>query len=64
MYGISIAVLLLCSFIFSRYLKKTKRQRKLTSFEFMMYIITQCAIFLWLASFLILRYGLNQPTDL
>ncbi|MDC3414749.1 hypothetical protein [Terrihalobacillus insolitus] len=57
-YGLSIAILLLCSFFYVRQLKKTKRERKLTAFEFTMYVITQIVIFLWLGSFLLLRYGL------
>ncbi|ASK64478.1 hypothetical protein CFK37_19015 [Virgibacillus phasianinus] len=56
-YEMSIAVLLLCSFLFYRHLKKTKRERKLSVFEHAMYLITQIAVFLWLASFLLLTYG-------
>ncbi|MFA9557616.1 hypothetical protein ACERII_09950 [Evansella sp. AB-rgal1] len=56
-YEISIAVLLLCSFIFVRQLRKTKRKRKLTTFEYTMYLITQIAIFLWIGSFLLLTFG-------
>ncbi|WP_235793614.1 hypothetical protein [Virgibacillus salidurans] len=56
-YGASIAVLLICAFIFYKYLKGIKRERKLTPFEFTMFLITQFAVFLWLASFLLLNYG-------
>ncbi|MFD2762425.1 hypothetical protein [Lentibacillus juripiscarius] len=56
-YELSIAILLLCSFFHVRHLKKTKRERKLSSFEFAMYLITQIAIFLWIGSFLLLEYG-------
>ncbi|QOV13312.1 hypothetical protein [Viridibacillus arvi] len=56
-YEISIAVLLLCSIFSVRLLKKIKRERKLSSFEFAMYIIIRIAIFLWLASFLLIEYG-------
>lgn len=57
-YEISIAILLLCSLFYFRQMKKTKRERKLSTFEFVMYRITQTAIFLWLASFFLLRYGI------
>lgn len=45
-------------FIFSvRLLKKIKRERKLTTFEFTMYVIIRIAIFFWLTSFILLEYG-------
>ncbi|MBE5106703.1 hypothetical protein IGI01_15890 [Bacillus thuringiensis] len=47
LYQLSIVLLLLCSFCFYRYLKKMKRERKLTGFELMMYIVTQLAYFIW-----------------
>ncbi|MGF9978192.1 hypothetical protein ABE042_02650 [Viridibacillus arvi] len=56
-YEISIAILLLCSIFSVRLLKKIKRERKLSSFEFAMYVIIRIAIFLWLASFLLIEYG-------
>lgn len=56
-YKISIAVLLLCSFFSVRLLKKIKRERKLTTFEFTMYVIIRIAILFWLSSFLLLEYG-------
>ncbi|MFJ7736166.1 hypothetical protein ACIQ2D_07440 [Lysinibacillus sp. NPDC097287] len=56
-FEISIAVLLLCSAFTIRLLKKLKRERKLSSFEFAMYIIIRIAFFLWLASFLLIQYG-------
>ncbi|KAA0764199.1 hypothetical protein [Bacillus sp. SH5-2] len=56
-YKISIAVLLLCSFFSVRLLKNIKRERKLSSFEFTMYVIIRIAIFFWLASFILLEYG-------
>ncbi|MGG0300010.1 hypothetical protein ABEY59_20105 [Bacillus albus] len=56
-YKISIAVLLLCSFFSVRLLKKIKRERKLTTFEFTMYVIIRIAIFFWLTSFVLLEYG-------
>ncbi|MGE7835588.1 hypothetical protein [Viridibacillus arvi] len=56
-YEISIAILLLCSIFSVRLLKKIKRERKLSSFEFAMCVIIRIAIFLWLASFLLIEYG-------
>lgn len=56
-YELSIATLLLCSVFSVRLLKKVKRERKLSAFELTMDIIIRVAIFLWLASFLLLQYG-------
>ncbi|MGE7952561.1 hypothetical protein [Lysinibacillus xylanilyticus] len=56
-YQLSIAVLLLCSVISVRLLKNLKRERKLSSFEYTMYLIIRIAIFLWLVSFLLIHYG-------
>lgn len=56
-YKISIAVLLLCSFFSVRLLKKIKRERKLTTFEFTMYVIIRIAILFWLTSFILLEHG-------
>jgi len=56
-YELSIAVLLLCSLFSVRLLKKIKRERKLSAFEFTMDILIRTAIFLWLTSFLLIRYG-------
>ncbi|AJH07455.1 hypothetical protein P4493_02995 [Bacillus thuringiensis] len=56
-YKISIAVLLLCSIFSVRLLKKIKRERKLTTFEFTMYVIIRIAILFWLTSFILLEYG-------
>ncbi|HDR7638892.1 MULTISPECIES: hypothetical protein [Bacillus cereus group] len=56
-YKMSIAVLLLCSVFSVRLLKKIKRERKLTTFEFTMYIIIRIAILFWLTSFILLEYG-------
>ncbi|MGE6590099.1 hypothetical protein ACQKFU_10845 [Bacillus mycoides] len=56
-YKISIAILLLCSFFSVRLLRKIKRERKLTPFEFTMYVIIRIAIFFWLTSFILLEYG-------
>ncbi len=56
-YKISIAILLLCSFFSVRLLRKIKRERKLTPFEFTMYVIILIAILFWLTSFILLEYG-------
>lgn len=56
-YKISIAILLLCSFFSVRLLRKIKRERKLTPFEFTMYVIIRVAILFWLTSFILLEYG-------
>ena len=56
-YELSIAVLLLCSLFSVRFFKKIKRERKLSVFEFTMYMLIRIAIFLWLTSFLLIRYG-------
>ncbi|ALC53557.1 MULTISPECIES: hypothetical protein [Bacillus cereus group] len=56
-YKISIAVLLLCSFYSVRLLKKIKRERNLTPFEFTMHVIIRIAIFFWLASFILLEFN-------
>ncbi|MEY9976774.1 hypothetical protein [Lysinibacillus sp. RC79] len=54
-YQISIAVLLLYSVFSVRLFKKLKRERKLSFFEYTMYIIIRIAIFLWLAAFSLLN---------
>ncbi|MGM2819002.1 hypothetical protein [Bacillus cereus group sp. Bce001] len=56
-YKISIAVLLLCSFFSVRLLRKIKRERNLSSFEFTMYVIIRIAILFWLASFILLEFN-------
>ncbi|GAB6464866.1 MULTISPECIES: hypothetical protein [Bacillus cereus group] len=56
-YKMSIAVLLLCSLFSVRLLKKLKRERKLTTFEFTMYVIIRIAILFWLASFILLEFN-------
>jgi len=56
-YQLSIAVLLLCSVISVRLLKNLKRERKLSYFEYTMYLIIRIAVLLWLASFLLIHYG-------
>ncbi|MFC9724373.1 hypothetical protein [Bacillus cereus] len=56
-YKMSIAVLLLCSVFSVRFLKKIKCERKLTTFEFTMYVIIRIAIFFWLTSFILLEFN-------
>ncbi|MDV6035290.1 hypothetical protein N7X28_01955 [Bacillus sp. SM-B1] len=56
-YKISIAVLLLCSFFSVRLLRKIKRERNLSPFEFTMYVIIRIAILFWLASFILLEFN-------
>ncbi|MDA1759480.1 MULTISPECIES: hypothetical protein [Bacillus cereus group] len=56
-YKMSIAVLLLCSVFSVRLLRKIKRERNLTPFEFTMYVIIRIAIFFWLASFILLEFN-------
>ncbi|MDL4839414.1 hypothetical protein QQS35_02925 [Aquibacillus sp. LR5S19] len=53
-FQISAIILFLCSFFYYRYFKKVKRERKLTSFELSVYIITQVAIYLCAGSYLLL----------
>lgn len=56
-YKISIAVLLLCSVFSVRLLRKIKRERNLTPFEFTMYVIIRIAILFWLTSFILLEFN-------
>ncbi|PGS79645.1 hypothetical protein COC69_11800 [Bacillus cereus] len=46
-YNVSVFLMLLSTFCFYLYLRKIKRERKLTGFEFTMYIITQVSYILW-----------------
>lgn len=62
-YEFSIAVLLLCSLFTVRLLKKIKRERKLSVFEFTMNMLIRIAIFLWLTSFLLIQYGAYLPLN-
>ncbi|WP_179133902.1 hypothetical protein [Halobacillus massiliensis] len=49
-YELSIVMLLISSFMFFLYLKKRKRERKLTTFEWGMMLIIQITFFLWAGS--------------
>ncbi|WP_077212204.1 hypothetical protein [Bacillus dakarensis] len=51
--GIAIAILVICSGFYFRHLDKTKKQSKLSTFEFAMYIIIQIAFLLFAISLLI-----------
>ncbi|WP_369595341.1 hypothetical protein [Lysinibacillus pakistanensis] len=62
-YELSMAVLLLCSLFSVRLFKKLKRERKLSVFEFTMYMLIRISIFLWLTSFLLIRYGTYLPLN-
>ncbi|PGZ55924.1 hypothetical protein A6E27_19165 [Bacillus cereus] len=44
---LSLLLMFLSTFIFYRYLKKVKRERKLTGFEWTMYFVTQFATLIW-----------------
>ncbi|MEH6892325.1 hypothetical protein V7024_22200 [Bacillus sp. JJ864] len=52
-YESSVLLLVICSFFYYLHLRKMKRERKLSSFEFTMYIITQFAYILWAGSSLL-----------
>ncbi|PEK58822.1 hypothetical protein COM55_21600 [Bacillus pseudomycoides] len=56
---LSMLLLFLCSFFYYWHLKKTKRERKLSSFEFSMFIIIKLAYFLWAGSYLLLFLDRN-----
>ncbi len=51
--AVSIGLLLITSGFYSRHLVKTKKQRKLSTFEFRMYMIIQGAYLLFTISLLI-----------
>lgn len=53
-YSGAILAMVLCTFLFYRLLKKHKKERELTKFESIMYVIAHLAIFLWATSGLIL----------
>ncbi|WP_075807225.1 MULTISPECIES: hypothetical protein [Lysinibacillus] len=58
-FQISAIILLLCSFYYYRHFKKIRRERRLTSFEFSIYIITQVAIYLCAVSYMLLFLDRN-----
>ncbi|MFJ8264267.1 hypothetical protein ACIQ4I_20375 [Rummeliibacillus sp. NPDC094406] len=58
-FQISAVILLICAVYYYRHFKKTKRERKLTSFEFLIYIITRIAIYLCTISYILLFLDRN-----
>ncbi|KLT19925.1 hypothetical protein AA980_05090 [Neobacillus vireti] len=58
-FQLSAVILLLCSFYYYRHFKKIKRERKLTLFEFLIYVITQVALYLCAGSYLLLFLDRN-----
>ncbi|WHY31567.1 hypothetical protein [Bacillus wiedmannii] len=50
---LSLLLMFFSTFIFYRYLKKVKRDRKLTGFEWTMYFVTQFATLIWAITYLI-----------
>lgn len=55
MYELSIGILLLCSILFVIHMKKMKNERKLSFIESALLMLSQFAILLWLAAFILLR---------
>ncbi|PEO21917.1 hypothetical protein [Bacillus wiedmannii] len=50
---LSLLLMLLSTFIFYRYLKKVRRERNLTGFEWTMYFVTQFATVIWTITYFI-----------
>jgi hypothetical protein len=50
---LSLLLMFLSTLIFYRYLKKIKRERKLTFFEVTMYFVTQFATLIWAITYFI-----------
>lgn len=50
---LSLLLMFLSTFIFYRYLKKVKRDRKWTGFEWTMYFVTQFATLIWAMTYFI-----------
>ncbi|CAH2717339.1 hypothetical protein BACCIP111895_04531 [Neobacillus rhizosphaerae] len=53
LHTISIVILIICSSFYLRHLVKTKKQRKLSAFEFTMYTTIQMAYIFFAISLLI-----------
>ncbi len=53
--GFSHLVLLFCSFIFYRRLKRAKQERKLTRFESVLMVLILLGVFSWFISFVFLQ---------
>ncbi|MFZ0444903.1 MAG: hypothetical protein WAM95_09795 [Bacillus sp. (in: firmicutes)] len=58
-HELSMVLLLLCSFFYYWHLRKIKRERKLSTFEFSMFIIIRFAYLLWAGSYLLLFLDRN-----
>ncbi|WP_400247568.1 hypothetical protein AB3U99_11050 [Niallia sp. JL1B1071] len=56
---LSVVLLLLCTFFYYWHLKRTKRQRKLTTFEFWMFFTIKIAIFVGASSYVLLFLDRN-----
>ncbi len=54
---VATLLLLICSFLYIRQLRKSKREGKASKFEIAMYIITWLAIALYAISYCILHLG-------
>jgi len=52
-----MAVFIISGFLFLRHLENTKKQRKLSTFEFTIYIIIEIACILFAASLLIFMFA-------
>lgn len=50
---LSLLLMFFSTFIFYRYLKKVRRERKLTGFEWTMYFVTQFATLTWAVTYFI-----------
>lgn len=50
---LSLLLMFFSTFIFYRYLKKVRRERKLTGFEWTMYFVTQFATLIWAFTYFI-----------
>ncbi|MCL1702625.1 hypothetical protein [Lysinibacillus sp. Bpr_S20] len=58
-FQVSAIILLLCSLYYYRHFKKIRRERKLTSLEFSIYVITQVALYLCAGSYMLLFLDRN-----
>ncbi|RKQ16774.1 hypothetical protein D8M03_09160 [Lysinibacillus endophyticus] len=58
-FQLSAIVLVLCSMYYYRHFKKTKRERKLTFYETVIYVVTRIAIYLCAVSYVLLFLDRN-----
>ncbi len=56
-YNASISLMFLSTFSFYLYLRKIKRERKLTGFELTMFIVTQVGYILWGIYIIYINFG-------